>query len=1347
MLAFWLFSAAWILAQPVVHIGTHADVNESAGVITVPVYSTQSGSHSVRVVSSGGSATFGPGGDYMFTSSSTVSFNNTTVAYVNLQIINDNVCEALENMCLVLTDPVGCYASPQGSMVQIWDDDAVHTVHAQGFENTAADNWAFNANPSAYNSETGPDPLNIVGPEHVWSRIKGFVGGFGAFQGQHFWGFSNLTSSAPHTLDFAPIAINGADHAFLRFRYITYNFSCTDDIEYWVAFDNSPNWNSANVTTLSGNTQQWVTVTTPIPANAQYVRLRIKVQQGGCQVCGGIDDIALVVSDCQTPASVSIGTVPNSLCGTGLQVPFSSAGTFLAGNVFSAQLSNANGSFANAATIGSVALSGTGPSGMINAVLPSGLVPGTGYRIRVVSSNPAAVSPDNGFNITINPLQATLTAQIYPNGLNVSCPGAQDGSVQAVVTQGQGPFTYHWTGPGGFSSSAQNLSNVGAGLYTLSFTDAAGCVGTASIHLQAPTLNAFLAGNPISCHGAGDGSIQANVTGTGAPFSYQWVGPGGFSSSNAQLTGLEAGLYALTVTDQYGCNSSLQYIVQEPDSLTLSAVAPLKGCGVHVSCANGADGSIDLSPLGGTPGLQYQWTGPNGFQSGQQDPTGLVAGTYAVTVTDARGCSGNLTITLLGPTPLTGDLTAPLNACGYQVSCHNGADGQISLDNVGGGCAPYQLAWSNGDTSAQLSGLAAGTYTMTITDANGCTLQRSISLTQPDALGLDAQVVPATCANSPDGSIDLSVSGGCGNYTYSWTGTGNLVSNAEDLSELMTGTYQVTVTDGMGCSVSGSYDVLTLDNLSAHMGCCQDTAICLGDSVLLRVDFTGQGPWMLGYLEGTVPHFVTVNSSPYYIVAQPTTTIQYKLTMMLQGTTDCPGWVCGEATVAVNPCDTVGCEDLCVNTGVLSETVSGICRTVTLEVACDTACNNKTALQTGGACLALRTLDFDRAMDGSPMPSGKVATTQWAALGITISARNNNSSHPDSALVFNSAWPTGNDLDLGTPNIDFGGLGIGTGGGLGMPGQNAYGLANLLVIAEDLVDANLDGFVDSPSDDNTGGELILSLNTPRYVESVKVVDLDNGQGQVRVRQASGAVLLFAIPQLGNNAVTDVMLQTDSVVEVAVIFAGEGALAELKYCPDPDQNAYLDISIPCGQVSSYSNSAGLPMYPITNDLLTGITGLRVVGLPGYCQDSSGLGPFTVSYTLCDSSCTAEGCLPLVAYIRDGCIQYEDAVTGSVATPLPAPERTVLDDIAGLQVTPNPAQGRAYARFYLKTASHARVDLIDLRGQVQVNLWEGVAEAEYPYAIGFETGGLASGMYLLRLASEDGIKVVTKFVVAP
>ncbi len=200
------------------------------------------------------------------------------------------------------------------------------------------------------------------------------------------------------------------------------------------------------------------------------------------------------------------------------------------------------------------------------------------------------------------------------------------------------------------------------------------------------------------------------------------------------------------------------------------------------------------------------------------------------------------------------------------------------------------------------------------------------------------------------------------------------------------------------------------------------------------------------------------------------------------------------------------------------------------------------------------TIDFNEDGQGNPLAAGTVLTNQWANKGISISAHNNNNSHPDKAIIFDSSNPTGNDDDLGTPNQDFGGPGIGSGGSSGQPGQNSLSLGNLIIIATDDVDNNNDGFVDDPDDEAAGGKIFFDFDDPVEIQNIEFVDMDDGSlsSKVICKKSNGTEVEFTIPYLGNNSYKKLSVFITDVVKLTIKFKGSGSVASIGYCPTPPE---------------------------------------------------------------------------------------------------------------------------------------------------------------------------------------------------
>jgi gliding motility-associated-like protein len=412
-----------------------------------------------------------------------------------------------------------------------------------------------------------------------------------------------------------------------------------------------------------------------------------------------------------------------------------------------------------------------------------------------------------------------LDPSIFPSGNNISCFGANDGSIDLTIDLGVPPYTITWTGPNGFSANTEDISGLAPGTYTVVVVDANGSTATGSITLTEPPLLqsstvvvSYSGGYNVSCGGAVpacDGSVDLSVVGGSAPYSYSWTGPAGFVAVTQDISGICVGTYTVVVTDANGCTTTQTVTLTAPPALEVGGVALEYNGGYNVSCANACDGSIDLVVNGGVAQFAISWTGPNNFSSSSEDISNLCAGTYVVTVVDANNCSTTATVTLLAPQPLTSGAVAAVVAGGFNITCNGACNGSINA-TIGGGTAPYSYSWvgPNGFVAIteDLSGLCAGTYVLTVTDANGCTSTSTVTLTQPEVLSTTALAATTdggsniSCNGACDGSINLTVTGGTAPYTINWVGPNGFVSSLEDISALCVGTYVATVTDANGCT-------------------------------------------------------------------------------------------------------------------------------------------------------------------------------------------------------------------------------------------------------------------------------------------------------------------------------------------------------------------------------------------------------------------------------------------------------------------------------------------------------------------------------------------------------------------
>lgn len=283
---------------------------------------------------------------------------------------------------------------------------------------------------------------------------------------------------------------------------------------------------------------------------------------------------------------------------------------------------------------------------------------------------------------------------------------------------------------------------------------------------------------PVSCFLGNNGSIDLAPSGGFGTYTFNWGG--GIISEDR--TGLTAGNYSVTITDSVGCTATQMITITQPAG-ALSGSTQIAG----VSCFGDSTGSIDVTAAGGTLPYSYSWN--DGLLN--EDRTDLSSGSYSVIITDNNGCSVTVNATVNQPSqPLS---VTSVNA---NVACYEDTTGVIDL-TVTGGTLPYSFDWGSGITTEDRFDLTEGNYSVVISDANNCTQNYAVQITQPlQPLTVALSVINSSCFGGNSGAIDVSVSGGGTPYVFDW---GSGVTD-EDLSNLSAGSYTVHVTDNYGCS-------------------------------------------------------------------------------------------------------------------------------------------------------------------------------------------------------------------------------------------------------------------------------------------------------------------------------------------------------------------------------------------------------------------------------------------------------------------------------------------------------------------------------------------------------------------
>ncbi|MFM2387622.1 MAG: hypothetical protein RL660_2379, partial [Bacteroidota bacterium] len=404
----------------------------------------------------------------------------------------------------------------------------------------------------------------------------------------------------------------------------------------------------------------------------------------------------------------------------------------------------------------------------------------------------------------------------------ISCFGGNDGQATVTASGGAGGYTYLWNNV--TASTTATASNLDSGTYNVTVTDANGCPFNTSITITEPTQVVFdaISVDSVSCIGLSDGSATATVSGGDGTYTYTWQTPGTGTTNSA--SGYPAGTFTVSVADGKGCASTSSFTIEEPAAVVATAVVDS-----NAKCIGASNGGATVSATGGTTPYTYAWASSGGTAA---SATGLAAGTYTATVTDAYGCTGTSTVEILDPSAVVVTTVVDSN-----VSCFGGSNGGATA-SAAGGAGSYTYSWaSSGGTAASATGLAAGTYTATATDANGCTGEATVVIGQP-AAALDATTsfVAPFCVSD---ATTITVSATGGTAAYSGIGTFTVTTS---------GTYNYPVTDANGCidtatAVVTYPDPIEVTSMLATDATCNGT--CNGSVVITATGGTVSGSYAI----------------------------------------------------------------------------------------------------------------------------------------------------------------------------------------------------------------------------------------------------------------------------------------------------------------------------------------------------------------------------------------------------------------------------------------------------------------------------------------------------------------------
>ena len=424
----------------------------------------------------------------------------------------------------------------------------------------------------------------------------------------------------------------------------------------------------------------------------------------------------------------------------------------------------------------------------------SNLTPGT-YELTVTDAN--SCGPVVQSFVISEPSELIVS---LANQTDVACFGETSGAIDVTVSGGTPTetspgvfeYTYSWTGPNGFTSNSQNLTNLAGGTYNLVVTDANGCDDTLSVVLIEPDeIVISFTTTEILCFGDNDGSVTiTNISGGSGSYTIEWSNFGaGMSQTN-----LSAGDYTITVTDSNNCSASVTATIPEPPIFTINPVVE------QISCFGANDGRIILNFQGGQAPIDFAWT---------DDPTAgvernnLSPGSYTITIVDAVPCTITETFTILEPSALS--LSANITNA---LDCDDPNSGAINL-LITGGTAPFTVNWSNGANTEDLVDIPPNDYVVTVVDANGCDISETYTIIRPSPIVVDVDTETVVNCNAflASQNFTAQVSGGVPPYTLNWSSGTVSGVNDEVMSTSQNGLVILEATDALGCVSSYTFEV------------------------------------------------------------------------------------------------------------------------------------------------------------------------------------------------------------------------------------------------------------------------------------------------------------------------------------------------------------------------------------------------------------------------------------------------------------------------------------------------------------------------------------------------------------
>ncbi len=423
------------------------------------------------------------------------------------------------------------------------------------------------------------------------------------------------------------------------------------------------------------------------------------------------------------------------------------------------------------------------------------------------------------------PSSAALT--VTPSSVPATCSNC-NGSATVTVTPA-GSYTYSWAPTGGNAATATNLC---PGTYTVTITQPPCITFSQVITITNTSAGITLANTAmanVSCFGASDGSATATASGGTGPYTFVWspAVTSTSTSTSTSATGLGVGTYVVTTTDASGCTGTQTFTITQP---TQVSAASLVG---SPSCFGGNNAGANITAAGGTGPYTFAWTpaAANTTSGNTNSGTGLSAGAYSIVVTDANGCSITHPINVTEPPQLTATATSIPSSC-------NQSNGSVSVTTAGGTGVPTVVWTPGGYTTTTVSNLAAGTYNVVVTDANGCTTNATTTVAPSANMTVTTAFTDLVCFGDNSGTASVTVTGNTGLVTYVWTPN---VSSTNSATNLAAGTYIVDASDPNGCSTSSTITITEPPQLTTAVGGFNVSCfgVCDGQIVVIPTGGTG----------------------------------------------------------------------------------------------------------------------------------------------------------------------------------------------------------------------------------------------------------------------------------------------------------------------------------------------------------------------------------------------------------------------------------------------------------------------------------------------------------------------------